>query len=95
MSETRRQIIARRLREGPSTVLDLARATGFTVKNVLSDLEHVLRSARVKSKVVIREPECLDCGHVFHGRTRVETPSRCPLCRSEGIRDPEFSIEDR
>jgi hypothetical protein len=93
MAETRRQCIAEILRRGPITVLHLAREVGAPVKAVVDDLEHVLRSLRGRQTVRVEPAECGECGFVFRGRTRVETPSRCPECRSEDIREPRFWVE--
>ena len=93
MAETKRQAIERILRQGPATVPDLARLVGSPVKSVLTDLEHVIRSVKGRGRLVVRDAECLNCGFSFRGRTRVETPSRCPRCRSENISDPAFSVE--
>jgi transcriptional regulator len=95
MAETRRQVIARVLRTGPHTVEDLARKVGAPAKSVLVDLEHVRRSLQVDGRWIAHDAECLSCGFVFHGRERLETPSRCPECRSEDIEDPRFEIASR
>jgi hypothetical protein len=92
MEETRRQAIDRVLRQGPMTVLDISRKIGAPIKTVLADLEHVIRSLRGRGRLVVKDAECISCGFPFKGRKRVETPSRCPRCRSENIRDPEFAI---
>jgi len=93
MAGTRRQHIVELLRKGPLTVLEMARETGAPVKLVVSDLEHVLKSLRGRERVIVEPAECASCGFVFRGRTRVETPSRCPECRSEKIEEPRFGIE--
>ena len=90
MAETRRQRIAEILRHGPITVLQLAREMGAPVKAVVDDLGHVMRSLR--GRVRVEPAECGECGFVFRGRHRVETPSRCPECRSEDIREPRFWV---
>lgn len=94
MSETRRQALRRTLAEGPATVLDLSRRLHVPVRSVLADLEHVARGLRAGERLDVREAECLQCGFRFRGRKRFTTPSRCPECRGELIRDPEYSIAD-
>ena len=94
MPRTRRQLIADLLREGPITLPDLAREAGAPVKLVRVDLEHVIRSLQGQGqRLIVDDAECLSCGFSFKGRTRVETPSRCPRCRSEQIRDPRFCVD--
>jgi hypothetical protein len=92
MASTRRQEIARLLRQGRLSVLDIARRFGAPARSVLADLEHIRRGLAAGERWVVSEAECLSCGFVFKGRERLNTPSRCPRCRSEQIRDPEFAI---
>jgi len=94
MTQTRRQSITESLREGPITALDLARLLGVKVKTILGDLEHVRRSAKGKERFTIRPAECSSCGFVFRNREKLNTPSRCPRCARENIRDPLFSISE-
>jgi predicted Zn-ribbon and HTH transcriptional regulator len=91
LASTRRQEIARILRTGPHTVEDLARKVGAPSRSVLADLEHVRRSLR-DGDWIVHEARCPSCGFVFRGRERIQTPSRCPGCRSENIEDPRFEI---
>ena len=73
----------------------IARLVRASVRTVLVDLQHVrrgLRSSGVTERWVQHDAECLACGFRFRGRTRLNTPSRCPDCRGEEIRDPEFEI---
>jgi hypothetical protein len=95
VTSTRRQEIAQLLRQGRLGVLDLARQVGAPAKSVVADLEHVRRSLAGRERWIVFAAECLSCGFVFKGRDRLNTPSRCPQCRSEQIRDPEFEITTR
>jgi predicted Zn-ribbon and HTH transcriptional regulator len=38
------------------------------------------------------EAECSECGFAFHGRERIDKPSRCPVCKSEDIREARYEI---
>ena len=95
VAETRRQVIARVLRTGPHTVEDLARKVGAPAKSVLVDLEHVRRGLKEGDEWAVTDAVCLSCGFIFRGRERLETPSRCPECKSEDIEDPRFEIASR
>jgi hypothetical protein len=95
MASTRRQEIARVLRTGPHTVGDLARKVEASVKSVLLDLQHVRRGLKAPEEWVAADAVCRDCGFVFRGRERLETPSRWPECRSENIEGPRFEIASR
>ena len=95
MNETRRQSIAKALRERPITVMQISRQLGIPIKLALADIEHIRRSLRgghAGEKLQVRESACASCGFVFRGRSRPTAPSRCPVCRSERISEPEFSI---
>ena len=91
MASTRRQLIAEALRVAPLTAQDIARRFQVTVKTALDDLEHIRRGTRT-GRFVMEPAECLSCSFAFRDRTRLETPSRCPQCRNEQIREPEFRI---
>ncbi len=89
---TRRQEIARLLRERPRTVLDIARTVGAPVKTVLDDLQHVRRGLAPGEAWAVEPASCRACGFEFRERERLDVPSRCPRCRSEDIEDPAFGI---
>lgn len=88
---TRRQEILALLGEGPYTARDLARTLGIRLRLVLDDLEHLRRSLN-GGRLVVQPAQCLSCGKVFAKRTRLSTPSRCPSCRSEHIREPLLEV---
>ena len=95
MNETRRRSIARALRDRPMTVMEISRQFGIAIKLALADVEHIRRSLRgghAVERFHVRESACVSCGFVFRGRSRPTAPSRCPVCRSERISEPEFRI---
>src|SRR5262245_437177 len=94
MSPTRRQSVAEILRSGPVTVLNLARRVGAPVKSILEDLEHIRKSSKGKNRLIIYKPECTACGFGFRNRNRLNTPSRCPRCGCDQVREPEFSLTE-
>ena len=57
-------------------------------KDVLDHLQHIARSARLK----MEPAACLECGFFFKKRERLNTPSRCPLCKSESISPPRYQV---
>ena len=95
MAATRRQLIAEALRNRTLTLLEIAARFQAPVKTILVDLEHIQKSLGKAGKLVVEPAQCLACDFLFRDRTRFGTPSRCPRCRSEQIRDPQFSIETR
>jgi transcriptional regulator len=76
---------------------ELAALVGAPERQIEEHLAHVVRSlARDRTRRFVLEPSrCHDCGFVFHERTRLTTPGRCPACRSEAIAPPRFGIETR
>jgi transcriptional regulator len=81
------------LRRGPRTARELSAAVGIPEKQVAGHLEHLARSLRAGGERLHVEPAgCQDCGFVFRKRERLSRPSRCPVCRSERVDAPRFSI---
>ncbi|MEZ4599478.1 MAG: transcriptional regulator [Syntrophotaleaceae bacterium] len=94
--ETVRQAIAALLRQGPVSAREISAAVGISEKQVGDHLEHVRRSAGHEGEVLVQEAaRCLDCGFVFSKRDRLRTPGKCPVCRSEGVSEPRFALEQR
>ena len=90
-----RQALAARLRTGPATVRDLARAFGLGERAVADHLEHVRRSVGPTERFVVDPARCLGCGFRFTKRDRAAAPGRCPRCRGERIAPPVFRIAAR
>jgi transcriptional regulator len=91
-SRTVRQELQALLSRGEYTPRELAAWFETTMRAVLDDLEHVRRSAG--ARFVVRAPSCTACGYAFARRARLNTPSRCPKCRSERIEGPWLSIRE-
>lgn len=83
------------LEEGPLSAREISGRIGITEKDVYEHLEH-LRATLHRSgrRLVIQPAECVKCGFVFNKRERLKKPGKCPLCRSESIREPLFSLEE-
>src|SRR5512135_386049 len=61
----------------------------FVIKEreALDHLQHIAKS--IHPKRLILEPACCKkCGYSFKKRTRLNTPGRCPVCKSEYISSP-------
>jgi len=99
-SATERQVTVRAalrqaLRTGPLTARELSGRVGIPEKQVAGHLEHLGRSLRATGERLHVEPaRCRECGFVFRKRDRLSRPSRCPVCRSEHLDAPRFSILD-
>jgi predicted Zn-ribbon and HTH transcriptional regulator len=73
----------------------LAQMLGIPERQVEEHLPHVVKTvARDPSCRFILEPSvCPDCEFIFRDRRKLNRPSRCPTCRSEGITAPRYGID--
>lgn len=63
-------------------------------KEVYGHLEHIARSMKSRgAKLRITPACCLECGFTFESRNRFTSPGKCPRCKGEHIRDPQYAIE--
>ena len=96
--ETVRQEITALLEGGqggrPLSAHEISPLAGVSEKEVYGHLEHIRKSLNKSArKLVIAPAECKGCGFVFKKRVRLKKPGRCPVCRSESIGLPLFSIQ--
>jgi transcriptional regulator len=77
------------------TSYQLAQMMGLPERQVEDHLVHVMKTlARDPLRRFVLEPStCPDCGFIFRDRTRLTRPSRCPVCRSEGVTAPRYGID--
>jgi len=77
----------------PRSVSSLARDLGLRKRDVASDLDHAIRSARAAGCRVIVEPaRCRECGFSF-GEEKLSKPGKCPACRSTRLLEAQVRIE--
>ncbi|AUV81418.1 transcriptional regulator [Salinigranum rubrum] len=94
MTETTRQRIAEELRSEPATASELSTRVGVPASTVYDHLQHVARSLDGEDEqFLVAPPECRNCGFSAFDDP-VNYPSRCPQCRSEGIEEAVFKIEE-
>jgi predicted Zn-ribbon and HTH transcriptional regulator len=87
---TLRKKIAEAL-EGESLDLrEISKLFGIKEKEVLDHLNHIEKSAH--RGFTVEPASCQQCGFSFKKRTRLSTPGRCPVCKSEHIPPPRFKI---
>ena len=76
----------------PRSVSSLARDLGLTRGDVEEDLRHALRSANATGhQIVVIPARCRACGFTFDEQ-KLTKPSRCPVCRSTRLYEPQISI---
>lgn len=72
---------------------DISVEVGIPEKEVYEHLEHIHRSADLEGgHLVVTPAECKECGFVFRKRDRLKKPGKCPVCHSESITEPMFTI---
>ena len=86
MAKTLRKEIIALLQDGEWTAQDISQAVHIPQRDVYVHLEHIQRSLR--GSFIIKPAQCLACGFTFTKRTSVRSPSRCPLCKNEHIKEP-------
>jgi len=91
--ETVRQEIVAALRGRTLSAKDISAEVRISEKEVYDHLEHIRKTVLKKDlHLEIYPAECVKCGFVFRKRERLKKPGRCPVCRSETIQHPLFSI---
>jgi transcriptional regulator len=91
--DTVRHLIITELEEGPLSARDISGLVGIPEKEVAGHLEHIRQSLhRTGGRLVVQPAECTKCGFVFDKRERLTRPSRCPVCKSESLHAPQFSL---
>jgi transcriptional regulator len=88
---TLRKRIAEVLEEECLNSQEIAKWFGIKEKEVLNHLEHIAKSVHPK-RLIVEAACCKRCGFAFKKRTRLNTPSRCPVCKNESILPPRFKI---
>ncbi|MFQ5585341.1 MAG: transcriptional regulator [Thermodesulfobacteriota bacterium] len=89
---TVRQEIYETIKGERLTAREISQAVRVREREVLGHLEHLAKSHR--GHFVVEPPVCHGCGFVFKKRERFGTPGRCPLCKSEGISETRYGIEE-
>ena len=96
VSRTARQRIVELLSGTRLSAYQLAQMLGISERQVEEHLVHVVKTiARHRQKRFILEPSaCPECQFIFHDRTKLTRPGRCPRCRSESTTAPRYGIDE-
>ena len=91
--ETLRHRIVSMLKERPFTGKELSGHLRVPEKDIYEHLEHIRRTMnKGPYKLLVVPARCERCGFVFRKRGRLKAPGKCPMCRSESVEEPEFSV---
>lgn len=94
LHDTARHQMLPLLAEREWSAKELSSEIGIPEKEVYGHLEHIKKSlSKALNRFVVIPAACRKCGFVFSKRERLKKPGRCPVCRSEAIREPRFMIE--
>jgi predicted Zn-ribbon and HTH transcriptional regulator len=92
--QTTRQRMLDALRERPDTPSGLAEEFGVSRGTVLTHVRHLSQTLEgTDETLLVKPPECRECGFDDFDDP-VNVPSRCPECKSEGIEEPAFTVEE-
>jgi transcriptional regulator len=92
--KTIRKEMIQLLRDQELSAREISSAVGIGEKEVYTHLSHIARSVKhQRKKLIIKPAECFGCGYAFEKRRRFTRPSRCPICKSEHIRNPMYRID--
>jgi len=91
---TLRKKIAEALEKEYLDLREISQLFGIKEREVLDHLAHIERSAR-SGRFTIEPASCTHCGFSFKKRSRLNTPSRCPLCKNESISPPRFHLAQK
>lgn len=90
---TLRERMAEALEKECLDLREISKLFGIKEREALDHLKHIAKS--VHPKRLTAEPAfCKRCGFSFKKRTRLNSPSRCPVCKSEHISPPRFKIDN-
>ncbi|MGD0230201.1 MAG: transcriptional regulator [Syntrophorhabdales bacterium] len=92
--ETLRRRVVALLKERPFSGKDLSVELRLSEKDVYEHLGHIRKTMNKGGyRFVVLPARCDRCGFVFRKRGRLKKPGKCPLCRSQSVEEPVFSIE--
>lgn len=94
MKETVRQKIVAAIRGETLSAREISTTVRASEKEVYNHLSHIQKTVKGKLAFIVSPAECRKCGFCFAKRTKLTRPGKCPLCRSETISGPFFSVSE-
>ena len=81
------------LLEHPGTARQMSAELGIPEREIYDHLEHIRRSMHAGAyHLIVQAAMCEKCGFTFRKRDRLKGPGKCPICRSESIAEPVFTV---
>lgn len=95
-SDTVRHEIISVLSGREMTAREISGEVGISEKEVYQHLEHVRISLGAHGMALsVRPALCRKCGFEFKKREKLRKPGKCPVCKSESIEVPLFSVAQK
>ncbi len=91
--DTIRKYIVSLLEEYTMSAKEISAIVKIPERDVYDHLEHIRKTLNKGGHHLHHEPaRCDKCGFVFQKRERLSKPGKCPLCHSQLILPPLFTI---
>jgi len=90
---TLRKRMAKALQKESLDLREISGLFGIKEREALDHLKHIARSVHPK-RLMVEPASCKHCGFSFKKRDRLNSPSRCPVCKSEQISPPRFKMDN-
>ncbi len=91
--ETIRQYIIALLQNDTFSAKEISGYLRITEKDVYDHLEHIRKTMNKGGYHLVVEPAVCDkCGFTFRKRGKLSRPGKCPICHSNLIIPPMFSV---
>jgi predicted Zn-ribbon and HTH transcriptional regulator len=93
--ETIRQKIISVIEGKTLSVRDISADVRVSEKEIYEHLEHIQKTInKSEQNFIIIPAECKQCGFIFRKRDKLKKPGKCPVCKSESIKNPLFSVKN-
>src|SRR4030042_3979058 len=91
--ETIRQKIISVIEGRTLSARDISTDVRVSEKEIYEHLEHIQKTINKSyHNFIVTPSKCKKCGFEFRKRDKLKKPGKCPVCRSELIQEPLFSI---
>ncbi|NWF98989.1 MAG: transcriptional regulator [Nitrospirae bacterium] len=92
--ETIRQAILHMIDGMVLSAKEISSQVAIPEKEVYEHLEHIRRTTGSKKECNLKvyPSVCKKCGFEFIKRDKLKKPGKCPVCKSESISEPLFSV---
>lgn len=91
--ETIRKYIIALLQDYTVSAKEISGYLKITEKDVYEHLEHIRKTMNKGGYHLIVDPAmCEKCGFIFRKRGKLSRPGKCPICHSNLIIPPMFSV---